>query len=158
MGGCASSGPAVDTTPMIIDVQQTVADAAWHMFYHSRSRSVCMCFLCTCPQSALSVFLFHDQHCLFPSTGTVCFLVLFFSPPIATNNACLPVHVSTASNVCFPVFTIKLSVSCPCALVHSQVVRFPVHLSTTSTVFLSTCPQPALSVSLCTCPQPALSV
>ena len=123
------------------------------------------------PYVCVSCALVHNRHCRFScsTTSTVCFpqlalsvflcfFFLFSFFPIATSNACLPVHVSTASNVCFPVFTIKLSVSCPCALVHSQVVRFPVHLSTTSTVFLSTCPQPALSVSLCTCPQPALSV
>ncbi|KAK7089984.1 uncharacterized protein [Littorina saxatilis] len=44
MGGCFSSGGAVDRTPLIIDVEQTVADAAWRMFYFSRTRwqRVCM--------------------------------------------------------------------------------------------------------------------
>ncbi|XP_076453890.1 uncharacterized protein LOC143289013 [Babylonia areolata] len=38
MGACSSSQRAVDRNPLIIDVEQNVADAAWHMFYHSKSR------------------------------------------------------------------------------------------------------------------------
>ncbi|KAK7089986.1 uncharacterized protein [Littorina saxatilis] len=42
MGGCSSS-PAKDKNPMIIDVERAVADAAWNMFYYSRSRLKRLC-------------------------------------------------------------------------------------------------------------------
>lgn len=43
MGACSSHLPPEEGPPLIIDVEQVVADAAWDMFYHSISRWQRLC-------------------------------------------------------------------------------------------------------------------
>ena len=130
-------------------------------FFLPRSQPTMLVFLCTCPQPAMSVFLFSLSNCLYHvhvhlSTARLfvflctCPQPALFSWALVHNQHCLYPCVLVHNQHCLFDCALVHNQHClyPWALVHNQhcltvhlsttsTVCFPVHLSTTSTACIS---------------------